>query len=207
MPLLDSAELSRIEAVVTDVEKRTSGEIVVASVAESDDYADLRCLFAFAMGIVGAVSVHVAWPELEASWLFWIEILVTVLSFFLTGVAPVLRTLVPRTRAIESVERRAREAFFEHDVFETRERTGVLIFVSELEHRVVILGDKGIDAQVHKQGWEHHVDTIITAIRGRRAADGICTVIAELGEVLAAHMPARSDDTNELPNAVKQEPE
>jgi putative membrane protein len=206
MPLLDSAELSRIEAVVTDVEKRTSGEIVVVSVAASDDYAELRWLFAFAMGIVGAVSVHVAWPELEASWLFWIEIFVMIPSFLLTGFAPLLRRLIPRARAMESVERRARESFFEHDVFETRERTGVLIFVSELEHRVAILGDKGIDAQVHKEGWEHHIDTIITAIRSQRAGEGLCTVIAELGEVLAAHMPARSDDTNELPNAVKQEP-
>jgi putative membrane protein len=126
-------------------------------------------------------------------------------AFLLAGASSLLRVLVPRGRATESVERRAREEFLEHRVFETRDRTGVLLLLSELEHQVVLLGDKGIDAEVHQEGWARHVQTIVDAIRRGQPADGVCAVIAELGALLAKHAPARDDNYNELSNAVRRD--
>ncbi len=205
MALLNEAALKRIESVIADVEQRTAGEIVVVSVPASDGYAEARMMFSAAMALLLAAIAHVIWPTLAVWSLLYVQLGVAALSWLISGLPGVLRKLVPSARATESVERRAREEFLEHGVFATRDRTGVLMLISELEHRVVILGDKGIDAYVHKSGWDHHVQTIIAAIRKGQAADGLCTVIAEIGDVLAGHLPVRTDDQNELPNIVRQE--
>jgi putative membrane protein len=205
MSLLDPSAHKRIEAAIADVERRSSCEIVVAALPASDSYADLRLLYGIAFALAAAAGAHLAWPTLAVASLFWIEIAVLALSFPLLGLGPVLRVIVPRARVDESVTRRAREAFVERTLYATRDRTGVLIMISELEHRVVILGDSGIDAFVHANGWQGYVDRLVRAIREGRAADEICTLIADIGVVLAAHLPVAPDDVNELPNTVHTE--
>jgi putative membrane protein len=205
MALLDEAARTRIEAAIHEVEQRTAGEIVVVSVPRSEDYDDMRLVYGAACALALASSVHLLWPALGAAWLLWLQAGLTALGWAVFGWAPLVRALVPRARLQESVERRAREEFLEHNVFATRDRSGVLLLLSELEHRVVLLGDAGVHERVQTSGWEHHVQHIIGAIRAGRAADGVCEVVAELGALLAAQFPARPDDRDELSNVVKQE--
>ena len=90
-----------------------------------------------------------------------------------------------------------------HGVYATRDRTGVLIFLSALEHRVVILGDRGIHQRVQDPGWSELVALLVAAIKQGKSADGVCEVITRLGELLARDAPIREDDTNELANEVR----
>jgi putative membrane protein len=205
MSLFDSAALARIESSVKEVEQHTAGEIVVMSVGRSDAYHEVRLAYGVACALAGAAAVHLLWPELGFGALLWIEAALIVLAWLAFNVPAVLRLLVPSARAAFAVERRARLEFLEHRVYDTREHTGVLILISELEHRVTILGDSGIYAQLKAEAFEKYVDQVIAAIRKGRAADGVCEVIADLGEHLRERLPPRPDDRNELPNAVIQE--
>jgi putative membrane protein len=128
-----------------------------------------------------------------------------VLGYLIVSWPPLLRRILPAWRTQAEVVRRAGQEFVQHGVFETRQRTGVLIMLSELEHRVVILGDKGVDAHVQQSGWATHVDRIVRALRQGNGADGVCQVIAAIGETLAAALPVQSDDVDELDNRVRQE--
>jgi putative membrane protein len=76
----------------------------------------------------------------------------------------------------------------------------MLILVSELERRVVILGDRGIHERVGDAGWQEHVDHVIDAIHRGELARGLLDVIERLGATHAAANPVRGDDTNELPD-------
>jgi putative membrane protein len=205
MPLLDQAARQRIEAAVADVERRTSGEIVVVSVPASDHYYDVRLLFALCVALAAAALAHGFFPALSLTVLLLLQALMAVLTFALLGMAPLLRQAAPHSRRAEAVLRRAREAFLDHAVFATRDRTGILILLSELEHKVVIMGDAGIDAHVNQEGWHAHVTRIVSSIRAGDPAAGVCSVIAELGEVLATRLPIRADDQDELSNEVRQE--
>jgi len=133
------------------------------------------------------------------------ELVVAAVVFAAVRIPWLARLLVPAPLARHAVERRAHEEFFGRGLFRTRERTAVLIFLSELEHRVVILGDEGIHARVETQGWQRHVDRIVQAIREGRAAEGVCAVIVELASVLERAVPRRKDDTNELPDTVQED--
>ena len=76
----------------------------------------------------------------------------------------------------------------------------MLILVSELERRVVILGDRGIHERVGDAGWREHVDHVVEAIHDGDLARGLLDVIERLGAAHAAANPVRNDDTNELPD-------
>jgi putative membrane protein len=205
MALFDPAASARIEAAIHAVEQNTAGEIVVVAVPKSDRYHDVRLLYGAACALAVAAGVHLLRPDLSVGLLFWLELVVFIGVFAAFAWPPLLRVLVPDARLDEAALRRAREEFLEHGVFATRDRSGVLLFVSELEHRVVLLGDEGIHERVQVSGWETHVRHVVEAVRAGKPADGVCQVIEELGAVLAQEFPPRPDDRDELPNTVKQE--
>ena len=205
MALFDQAALKRIETAIAAVEESTAGELVVVSVLRSDDYHDVRLAYGAACGLAGAAIVHALLPDLATWGLLWLEAGLVALVWFALRASALLRPLLPYGRAQVSVGRRTSLEFLAHRVFETRDRTGILILISELERRVFMLGDSGIYAQLKADGFQVYVDRIVAAIRGGRAADGVCEVIADVGRVLAEKFPVRPDDRNELPNAVQQE--
>ena len=97
------------------------------------------------------------------------------------------------------------QLFAERGVYDTRDRSGLLIVIAELERRVVILGDTGIHAHIGEGGWDEHVRAIVEGVRRGRGADAVVSVVRVLGEVLATHFPRRADDVDELSNAVVEE--
>jgi putative membrane protein len=123
---------------------------------------------------------------------------------WLTGlVFPALcRVLVPSDVLAERVRQRATQAFVEEEVFRTRERTGILIFLSLIERRVVILADRGLDGRVTHREWEEVVDSIATGMRRGQAGPALAEGIRRCAS-LAARLPRRSDDRDELPGQLR----
>jgi putative membrane protein len=203
MGLLSEAARKRIADTIAEIEQRTAAELVVVSVDHSDTYTDVRLGYALLASLLVGPLGYWGFPHLSVSNLLELQLASAILVFWLLALPPLLRLVVPRARLQACVERRASLAFLEHGVFATRDRSGVLILVSELEHRVVMLGDEGIHQRVQMQGWQAHVNNIVAAIRGGRAGDGLCEVLQTLGSTLIAEFPVRPDDTNELSNEVR----
>jgi putative membrane protein len=204
MALFDSAGRQRIEAAIHDVETNTAGELVVVSVPRCDPYHDVRLIYAGAIAMGVAALVHVLHPTLAVGLLLWLEAAVAVALWFAMNIPAVLRLLLPSGPAEFRAGQRARIEFLSNRVYDTRDHTGVLILLSELEHQVVIMGDEGIYARVKAEGFQAYVDRVVAAVRAGKAADGVCEVISDLGKLLATEFPRRADDTNELSNAVRE---
>ena len=119
-----------------------------------------------------------------------------------SGRSAVLRGIVPEPVAAATVHARALQLFVERGIHETRDRSGVLILVSELERRVEILADRGIHERVEAGEWQRDVDELVSSIRGGHAADGVVAVVERIGGLLAQSFPPRADDENELPDEV-----
>jgi putative membrane protein len=101
------------------------------------------------------------------------------------------------------VRQRALAAFMEEEVFNTNERTGILLFVSLFEHRVVVLGDAGINATVEPREWEEVVSVIAAGIRAGRPGAALAEGIRLCGALLAARVERRPRDTDELANRLR----
>jgi putative membrane protein len=201
--IFSDSERQRIADAITAVEERTAGEIVVAEVPRSDSYTDVRLVVAIVLGLGTASAVHLVWPTLALGAVLGAQLIAGIAGYGLSGIQALLRRLVPRRLSERAVGREAELSFLEHGVFRTRDRTGVLIFLSDLEHRVVILGDEGIHQRLQNPGWSELVGSLVLAVKSGRAGDGVCSVVQKLGETLARDAPIRDGDSNELPNEVR----
>ena len=206
-------EHKRIEEAVARAEKKTSGEIATALIEESSDYALHELLFALAGGVFfyfiallffGRISL---WAE-KLFWdfrpvyltLFMGGGFIGVTGFFylIANIPGFDRLIVPRAFTAREVARRASLHFMEAGLFDTRDRTGILIFVSRREQRVEILADKGINAKVDQSAWDGILSGLIEGIKADRFTDSLIDAVDACGTLLAEHFPIKDDDTNEL---------
>ncbi|MES1179020.1 MAG: hypothetical protein ABUL62_32195 [Myxococcales bacterium] len=200
--LLSEAEAREVEAAVTRVEQSTAAELVVAVLPRSADHWQGRLLVALAWAFAGAFAVLEFAPQRSSVWALLAELAVGALSFWVLGWAPLQRFLVSPAAAERAAHARAFQLFAERGLYGTQGRTALLIFVSELERRVILLGDAAIHAQLGQAGWDAEVKRLIARIRERRLKDGLLEVIADLEPRLAEVAPRQPNDVNELPDAV-----
>jgi putative membrane protein len=197
--LLREEASQRIEAAVRAAEQRTSGEIVPVVVDRSDGYAAVRmvsaCALAFAAGLV-----TLATPLDPLLWLPPIQAAAFGLAYLAGAQRELLRRLIPAQQREQCARRAAGLAFFELGLSSTRDHTGILLYVTLLEHQVVVLADRGIDAHVEPGTWDGVVEHILAGIRSGRAEEGLCEAIARCADLLATRFPPRADDVNELPD-------
>lgn len=159
-------------------------------------------LVSLAWALGAALAVLHFRPQAPATLALLVELAVGVLSFFVLGFPPLHRFLVPPARAQHAAHARAFQLFAERGLYGTKRHTALLIFVSELERRVVMLGDATIHARLGEAGWQTEVQRLIASIRAGRLRDGLLEVIADLEPRLAEVAPRQLDDTNELPDSV-----
>ena len=91
------------------------------------------------------------------------------------------------------------------EMFKTRHRNGVLIFVAFESRKFAILGDSGINDVVPDNYWDTEKDTLLEHLKAGNPAIGLCKVISSVGEKLKAFFPIEEDDENELSNEISYE--
>jgi len=200
------ADRDRISAAVHEAERRTSGEIVPVVVDESDRYEEAEWRAGALLGVL-ALSVFAAVHLLTPVWLplrFTEWLLIIVLCFvagmMLARFVPAVKRIFAGTELMKKrVGQRAAGVFIEEEVFATRDRTGILLFVSLTEHKVVVLGDSGINAKVQHADWQAIVDTIVDGIVQDRFVDGLVNAVGKCGALLERMgVNIRPDDRDEL---------
>lgn len=205
----DEAGIKAIEAAVKDAEAHSSGEIVPTVVGASSDYHWLGYRAAFLGWLAASVAtllVHYRFPFALDFWsLYAVQAAGIVMGWVFSRLPLGFRLLVSAKAIEEEVLETARSSFLANGLVNTRDRTGVLIFVSLKEHRVQILADKGIHEKVGESFWQGEADLIVRAIREGRPAEGMAQAIRDIGEKLKTHFPKRSGDTDELSNRLRRE--
>jgi putative membrane protein len=206
MALINDRDCRRIEETIGRIEKRSAAEVVVAVIPRSAKYTRWRALIAGTWAIAAAIAYFQFVPWGGEVWGLLLELPVGALVWAVLGIPALRRQLMPAAEAEQAVRGAAFRMFAEHGVHRTRNRTGILLLISELEHRAVLLGDSGIHARVGDEGWPRHIEHLVGRIREGRTADGIVEVLDALETALAAELPVAADDVDELPNRVIREP-
>jgi putative membrane protein len=70
--------------------------------------------------------------------------------------------------------------------------------VSEAEHYVEIIADRGISTHIDDAQWENIVAAFVDDVRAGRLVDGYLRTIAECGKLLSVTVPKTPDNRNEL---------
>ena len=102
----------------------------------------------------------------------------------------------------KSVRQLAEKEFFKLGVANTRDKTGILIFLLLADRSFYILADSGINGKVSLGTWDKIKDEIQKNFSHGEFCKGIIFGIEEVGKILSKHFPIKPDDTNELSNRV-----
>jgi putative membrane protein len=195
----DEKEL--IRRAVAEAEKKSSGEIATMVVHESDSYREAEQLGALLLAALVAFVIALVIHHVTI-WTYIPIVLLLFLPFFwLFRRFPRLKMpFISRRRLTQAVHERAMAAFYQKGLYRTRDETGILIFISLLERKVWILGDRGINERIQPGHWRKLAEEIAAGIRDGKGAEALQRVIVACGDELARHFPRRPDDLNELPD-------
>ncbi|HWM90284.1 MAG TPA: hypothetical protein VN493_05910 [Thermoanaerobaculia bacterium] len=206
------ADLEAIRAAIAEAEGKTSGEIVPYFVEESDAYPSAlwegTALGAFAGPLVAEAIYFFGnfWGGMLPLWIALPAAAGGALGFLLAAYVPAVKRWLAGPDLLDlRTRQRAEMAFLEQEVFRTRDRTGILLFLSLFEHRVVVIGDSGINQKVEPGQWDGIVRTVVAGIRSGRPGEALVSAIRECGELLQRHGVAiQPDDRNELENELRR---
>lgn len=201
----------RIEGAVRQAETRTAGEIVPYIVARCDDYEEALWKSATLGALAAVVAALGAYHWLEIwgvplwMWMALPPLAGGAVGYLLPALLPAVRRfLVPEERRVQRARQRAETAFLEEEVFDTRDRTGILLFLALFEHQVVVLGDSGINAAVPAGAWEEIVAEMVAGIRAGQPAAALEEGVERCGALLEAHrVERRDDDVDELSDQLR----
>jgi putative membrane protein len=113
---------------------------------------------------------------------------------------PLRLALTPPATKHRRVRRRAIAVFRAAAEARTKGRTGILIYLSMAERRAEIVADEAITKVTTPETWGDAMAALLIDVREGRMADGMVAAIQQVGEVLAAHFPRSTGDTNEIPD-------
>jgi putative membrane protein len=192
------------KGAVEAVEAQTSAEIVICLRGASDHYREADYLFGFLASLAALVTMLYADRSFVLA-----SFPAGAVAAFLAGtlasahVAQIRRILVFPARKQDAVRLGARAAFHDQGVTRTRHRTGVLLYISMFERRVVVLPDIGVEAAHLGPDWNAAVSRVEGCLTPSPDLDRFLAAVRALGPILGAALPRAEDDVNELPDEVQ----
>ena len=196
-------EREQIRLAVAAAEARTSGEVATMVVDESDRYLEGEVLGAVLVAGAVALAISVGSHHITVwSYVPLVFLLYLPARLLFRKISRLRLPFVRRRRVVHAVRDRAVRAFYEKGLYRTSEETGVLIFISLLERKVWILGDRGINSRIPPHAWQGLARQLAGGLREGHPCEALCEVIALCGDELAAHFPRSDMDRNELSDEV-----
>ncbi|MBL8552610.1 MAG: hypothetical protein JNJ73_21665 [Hyphomonadaceae bacterium] len=228
---LTDQDRAAINAAIREAETRTAGEIFCVVAPESSAYREIP----LAAGALAALLVpsllllagigpwflqgwlfeswtaaHIASAEAlamsTAAFMLAAQAILFVLVALIAGIPAVRRAITPTALKRTRVRQRALEQFLAKDLHRTKAQTGVLIFVSLGEHMAELMADEGVRGRIPPEAWAGPMRALVENVRKEGLRGALAASIAQVGALLAEHVPAGAVNENELPDAVAELP-
>ena len=203
--VFDTAARTALTNCIREIEKRTDAELVLVVRARSHSYAAADYLFGALLAFAGLnfllfspFSFHEFWVPIDVALLF-------VLGAFISSRSNAIRRwLTQKSVRDKSVRTGAAAMFYEAGIANTKAEMGVLVYLSLLERRLELIADRGILKAVPPLEWNQTLFDLHEA--GKQPHPETLTAgLEKLGVLLAQHLPAGTENPNELPDAPRFE--
>jgi len=196
---LSKADRDAVTAAIQAAEQNTSGQIVCVLAHSSADYAHVPILWTSLLALLAPWPL-IYFTQWSVQKIYLLQLAVFIVLGLVFSVTPLRFELVPSAVKRGRAHRAAIEQFVIRRVAHTKNRTGILIFVSLAERYARIIADDGIAEKVGNAEWQAAIDALVSHMRDGRIAEGFIAAIERCGAVLAAHAPPGDGPLNELPD-------
>ncbi|HOV14298.1 MAG TPA: hypothetical protein PK771_08450 [Spirochaetota bacterium] len=197
----------KIRLAIVKAESETSAEIVPAFFYKSDDYVEAVWKSITIWLILSFVTILLLSFDNGMNSKMFIYIPIIVLFSVAAGwVLPntldiYKKLLISKTTRKKRVMQMAKQIFLEKEVFNTKDRTGVLLFMSFFEKEAVILGDTRINKLITQNEWNEVMNKLVTGMKEDDVINTIEKTILSLSE-LFKKVPRSPVDKNELKDEI-----
>ncbi|UDL94448.1 hypothetical protein LGH83_18410 [Lichenihabitans sp. PAMC28606] len=194
---MDTADHQMIADAVRAAEAGTSAELVCVMARTSSNYEFFPLVWA-ALLALAAPWFMIEFTLWSIERVFVVQLVLFAVLLLALSVPAIRMMLVPRALMRKRAHRAAAEQFLLRGLTRKRDRTGVLIFVSEAERYARIIADDGVAKRIDPKEWRAPVEVLVRHARADRIADGYVEAVALCGRLLADQFPPSSDPANEL---------
>lgn len=194
--MLDPALTASLTDAVRELERCSCAEVVVEIRSRSGSYAHADARFASLVALIGLVVLLFSPWTFGAGW-----VVVDVAALWIIGLVAASKSDLVRRLMTSERERGAQvhlaasSVFHDRGVANTRDETGVLVYLSLLERRMELLADRGVLKAVPPLEWNQ----IVALVRTRRATtETLLETVRALEPLLEKHLPVKEGDVDEL---------
>jgi putative membrane protein len=185
---LSKEDHEAVSAAIRQAEARTCGQIVCVLAHASSAYAHIPILWASVLALAAPLPL-IQFTPWSVQKIYLLQLAVFIAAGLLLTLMPLRLALVPGAIKRVRAHRAAIEQFVVRGISRTKNRCGVLIYVSLAEHYARIVADEGIADKVPSAEWQAAIDALTTHMRDGRIAAGFVAAIERCGAVLADHAP------------------
>lgn len=190
---LSDSDRSYLEQRIKETEQSTNLQIVLATTGRSDNYTEIPWK-AFAAGVSAAGLLVFAGHLINPVWFTVTTLLVSIVAILAIGSLSAIMTIflpayagvfLTGVRSEKETWQYAASLFLERELYETGNRTGILILISKFERKIVILPDKGLDSRLHKESTENIISRMSEHMRQRKVRQAFEAGLDELTALLS----------------------
>lgn len=207
--ILSDTDRTLLDKRIAEAETETKAQIVLGTIKRSDSYTEIPWkAFAFGASFSGFAVFIVDLLLLRQ--ITDKMILLMVAAILVTGIIFVLLTLLfpGFARLFLSESRRetetlqyAKSLFLSRELFNTEDRRGILLIVSQFERQVVILPDKGVRDRLTPEVMKKIISKMALSLRKNEVRKALETGLEELVSELsssALSKPYKNELSNEI---------
>lgn len=202
MKFLTAAGERALDEAVTAIESVSSAEIVIAIRPRARDFMLQHAVVAAVTAIALLAFTLYSSVPFTLWQILTLPIMAGVFAALLVeAVPPLYRALVPASVRSAQAHEAACVTFVQRGVHATRGRTGILVYIALREQQVDLVGDIAVLKHVGIEqlaAWAGTLEAVLP-----RGAEALGKELAALAPDLAAKLPRRADDIDELANAVQ----
>ncbi len=199
----NTAYKSDLDQAIIDLENRSSVELVVVIKEASSRYRDISLDAGIVLSWIALFVFFFSPPE-YGDYL----ILSATAAAFILGICafvfvPALkRIFIPKKRRDRQVGLLARAIFQKAGVYKTAQHSGLLVYVSVLERRVVLLPDTAIEKHLPPEDWQLIQTRFEAVFQGSNPAQDLLDSIAYSADIFERDIPFLPDTDSALPNTI-----
>ena len=192
---------NKLYQTISDIENNSLVEVVTIIRQQSEDYKDVGLtVAAIFTGVIFTLMMFVP-IDIDAYLIYIITIATFLFSFYLTMSVPaILKLFIKQKRINRSVEIMSRAIFQKGGMRFTKDRIGVLFFVSYLEQKIIIVADRGAKQTVPQEEWNSIQAQFDECFNEGSVSENILKALSNTKDIFNSYIPPVENDINELPD-------
>lgn len=211
--LLKDSEKKQVEQAIADAEKETQAEIVCAIATESGRYERSMAISGLIFGIAALSILYILFtnagfpkPGRGYHSLEWM--IFSLCAGYLAGsylasrIHPLKRLLTSEDEMGSEVRRSASYVFAIASVSNTVKRSGILLYLSLFERRIVIAADQGVEKAIGPGNLDKLRENAESHMRRKEYLSAFTDTIKLATEMLKTDFPPDPENPNELPDTL-----